>query len=140
MIIQQLGLFDTKKAREAVRTDMRVPAVRLNPSAVAIVHVVSSSLESKVLQYDNLVFAQPPEVGLKLQDDLLVAAPFSAHPFGAPKSVELSLDKTARFEWRRLLKLNIMSHKVVKVAFVSDLTNRDIFLRKPDHLILLDLS
>ncbi|MVN86479.1 hypothetical protein GO986_06840 [Deinococcus sp. HMF7620] len=140
VIIQHLGLFENKQARQEAKLAMRLPVIKIAHSTVAVAHFVSSIREDRVLEYDNLVFAQPQEIGLKLQEGLLRATPFSAHPFGSPKNIELVLGETARFEWRRLLKVNIMTHKVINIALVQRPVKQELFFHAPDHLIHLELS
>ena len=141
VIIQRVGLFGTKEAQAKTKLALQLPDVKVGHSTVAIVHSVDSRAAEKILQYDELIFAQPNEIGLKIQDNILVATPFSSHPFGMAKNVKLLLGETARFEWKRLItKKNIMSHLVINVAFVSRDFSSDIFLREPNHLILLELS
>ena len=117
VIVQKIGLLDDKKAFQVAKGKLNLPVLSLDKATVALVHKPLQGVSGDIRQFDSLVTAQPNELGLKFQDDVLQAIPFSSNPLGRVKKIELRLGETARIEWRRHIQaVNILTHMIVNLA------------------------
>ena len=141
VIIQRIGLLDSKEQFKFVRQAMKLPNQKISPSTVAILHQVEKDHIGKIAEYDSLIYAQPKEIGLKLIDGKLIASPFSNHPYGMDKSIEVKIGETIRFEWKRLIGTRrILTHFIINIAYIMRPLRLDIFMCTPTHHILTELT